>query len=228
MTEPWLLKRPASIKAVNTYVRNGMTIGLGTGNAANMAIDRIAELVSDGMGLKFVASSVQTEVYARSKGLNVEPYGSVKHIDVTIDGADEIGKDLVLIKGLGGALLREKRIAEMTDCEIIVADGFKKVDVLGINTPLPVEVEVNHVGKITKELSKLGCIPTLRVRDGKTFISDNGNNIMDCKFERINSPKELDARIKSIDGVVETGLFIGLAHSAFLYNDDGTVTEFKG
>lgn len=227
MEDPGLLKRPASVLAVDRYVKDGMIIGLGTGNAANMAIDRIAEKVNNGMKLTFVSSSIRTEQYAKSKGLRIQPIDSVERIDVTIDGADEIGKDLILIKGLGGALLREKILAKKTDKEIIVADSFKKVDVIGMKTPLPVEVKKENVEITTTELSKLGCIPTLRKRNGSVFITDNSNYILDCKFEYIMEPEKLDKCIKEIENVIETGLFIGLTYSVILYNEDGTVVEIR-
>ena len=105
---PWLLKRPAADKAVDDYLEDGMIVGLGTGNAANMAVDRIAEYVKKGYRLTFVSSSNATEEYARGLGLTVSGMESVDHIDVTFDGADEVAPDLTVIKGLGGALLKEK------------------------------------------------------------------------------------------------------------------------
>ena len=223
--EPWLLKRPAADKAVDTYLKDGMTVGLGTGNAAKMTIDRIATYVSKGYRLRLVSTSSDTDIYAKEKGLDVSDINDIDRIDVTFDGADEIGPDLCLIKGLGGALLREKIVANMTDKEIIIVDSFKNVDVLGVKTPLPVEVCIYGHKKTAEALSKLGCIPILRIKDEKPFVTDEGHLIYDCKFPSIDEPKELSERIDSIPGVVECGLFVNLVYAVESYNNDGTVTE---
>ena len=217
---PWLKKRPAAVAAVDRYVKDGMTVGLGTGNAAEMAVDRLAELVDSGYNLKFVATSLQTERYARAKGLEMQDVCSLDHIDVTIDGADEIGPDLSLIKGLGGALLKEKIVAKMTDKEIIVADGFKAVDILGRKTPVPVEVCRFAHTATAEALRRLGCEPALRIKDGKPFLTDEGHYIYDCKFEQIPVPTKAEATIDLVPGVVECGIFVDLAHAAELYYVD--------
>ena len=221
--EPWLLKRPAAIQAVDTYLKDGMTVGLGTGNAAKMAIDRIAEYVSKGYNLRFVSTSLDTDSYMKEKGLKSTDINDVEHIDVTFDGADEISPDLVLIKGLGGALLKEKIVANMTDREIIIVDDFKNVDVLGAKTPLPVEVCRYGHKRTADLLSGLGCEPSLRMKDGKPFVTDEGHLIYDCKFPSIDDPKKLSGRIESIPGVVTCGLFIDMVFAVESYCEDGTV-----
>ena len=224
---PWLMKRPAADKAVDTYLKDGMTVGLGTGNAANMAVDRILEYVKKGYKLKFVSSSVATEQYAESLGLSISGMDSVDRIDVTFDGADEVSPDLTVIKGLGGALLKEKILASMSDIEVLIIDDFKRVDVLGKKTPLPVEVCVFAHERTADALAELGCVPVLRVKDGKTFVTDEGHYIYDCKFDSIDNPAELSDEIRRIPGVVECGLFVGLVDSVMSYRDDGSVKEYR-
>ena len=144
-----------------------------------MAADRLAELVHDGFDLGFVSTSEQTTAYARGLGLEVLDIDCVESIDVTIDGADEVGPRLDLIKGLGGALLREKIVASMTEKEVIVVDEFKVVDRLGTFAPLPVEVcGFAHVAT-ARALEGLGCKPVLRLKDGRPFVTDGGNLIYD-------------------------------------------------
>ena len=224
---PWLRKRPAAIKAVDDYVEDGMVVGLGTGNAANMAVDRIAELVKDGMRLTLVSSSNQTEEYARGLELEISDLNRVEHIDVTIDGADEIDPNLDLIKGLGGALLKEKILASMSDKEIIVADDFKRVGVLGAATPLPVEVCRFACERTAEKLRSMGSEPVLRMREGSPFITDEGHYIYDCKFGSIPDPRRLEGEIDTIPGVVECGLFVGLTYCALTYSDDTGVNEYR-
>ena len=224
-TEPWLMKRPAADRAVDTFLKDGMIVGLGTGNAAKMAIDRIVSYVSKGYRLRFVSTSADTDDYAKKKGFDIADINDVDHIDVTFDGADEVGPDLNLIKGLGGALLKEKIVAGLTRMEVIIVDDFKRVDVLGKKTPLPVEVcRYGHV-RTSEALSRLGCIPVLRVKDGKTFITDDGHLIYDCKFPSIDDPKELGKKINNIPGVVENGLFVDLTYAVESFREDGTVIE---
>lgn len=224
---PWLLKRPAADKAVDTYLKDGMTVGLGTGNAANMAVDRIAEYVRKGYRLTFVSSSIVTEEYAKGLGLKVSGMDTVDHIDVTFDGADEVAPDLTVIKGLGGALLKEKILASMTKTEVLIIDDFKRVDRLGAKTALPVEVCKFAHECTARQLSELGCVPVLRVKDGKTFVTDEGHYIYDCKFDSIDDPAGLSDKIRAIPGVVECGLFVGLVDSVMSYCDDGTVVEYR-
>ncbi len=223
---PWLLKRPAAVRAVDEYLKDGMVVGLGTGNAANMAVDRIAEYVRKGYSLTLVSSSEATERYARDLGLTVSDICSVKGIDVTFDGADEVAPDLTVIKGLGGALLKEKILASMSVKEVLIIDDFKRVDRLGVKTPLPVEVCRFAHERTADALAGLGCTPVLRVRDGVPFVTDEGHYIYDCAFGGIDSPSELSDRIRAVPGVVECGLFVGLVDSVMSYRDDGSVEEY--
>ena len=221
------LKKIVAEKAVDKYVKDGMNVGLGTGSTAYFAIKRIGELVSGGMKLTCVATSVQSEDLAKECGITVVDVDDVDHLDVTIDGADEVDDDMNLIKGLGGALVREKIVASKSLSEVIIVDNSKKVDILGMKTPLPVEVlRFGHLS--TKAaLERLGCVATLRVKDGKEFVTDNGNLIYDCKFESIASPFFLESRIDTIPGVVENGLFLRMATAVLISSPDGSIREME-
>lgn len=219
------MKKLVAEEAVDRYVKDGMNVGLGTGSTAKFAIERIGELVKQGYDLTCVATSVQSEELAKKCGIKVVDIDEVEHLDVTIDGADEIDPNLQLIKGLGGALLREKIVAAATVKEIIVAHDSKVVEKLGEKTPLPVEVlKFGH--EHTKfALEKQGCVATLRMKDGKPFITDSGNYIYDCKFPAIEKPFFLETRIDVIPGVVENGLFLNTAYDALVSKEDGTVVS---
>lgn len=229
MTEcdPKAMKKAAAEKAVDEYVKDGMTVGLGTGSTAYFAIMRVAELVKQGYRLKCIATSQQTEDIAVENGIEVVDINDVDYIDVTIDGADEVDSKLNLIKGLGGALLREKIVAAATQMEVIVVDESKIVESLGVKTSLPVEVcRFGHV-RTAYGLKLQGCEPVLRMKGGEPFVSDGGNYIYDCKFPQIDKPFFLQSAIDTIPGVVECGLFLNMAAAAVVAHKDGTVTEMK-
>lgn len=220
------MKRIVAEKAVDDYVKDGMNVGLGTGSTAYYAIKRIGELVSQGYDLTCVATSVQSEELARECGIRVVELDEVDKLDVTIDGADEVDPKMQLIKGLGGALLREKIVAAATVREIIVADASKRVDKLGTKAPLPVEVLRFGHEHTRFALGRQGCEPVLRMKDGKPFVTDGGNYIYDCRFpEGIDNPFFLESRIDVIPGVVENGLFLNTAFDVLICDQDGTVTS---
>jgi ribose 5-phosphate isomerase A len=215
------LKLQAARRAVE-LVEDGMVLGLGTGSTTRLAVDEIGKLVRDGYRLVGVPTSIETERQARSLNIPLSTLEKVGQIDLTIDGADEVDPCLRLIKGLGGALLREKMVAYYSKREVIIVDGSKVVDVLGVRTPLPVEVvQFGHL-RTKSALEALGCVATLRGGESP-FVTDNGNLIYDCKFDRISEPEETSTRIDSIPGVVENGLFIGLATSVVIGTERGTV-----
>ncbi len=225
MADAKALKKIVAEKAVDDYVKDGMIVGLGTGSTAYFAIKRVGELVAKGYKLTCVATSVQSEELAKECGIKVVDVDEVDHIDVTIDGTDEVDGDLQLIKGLGGALLREKIVAAASLKEVIICDSSKKVETLGVKTPLPVEVlPFGHL-KTKFMLEKQGCVATLRVKDGKTFITDSGNYIYDCKFESIPNPFFLESRIDVTPGVVENGLFLNTATTVLISSSDGKVEK---
>ena len=217
------LKKLVAETAVNQYVEDGMIVGLGTGSTAYYAIKRVGELVSDGYDLTCVATSVQSENLARECGIRVVDIDEVDHIDVTIDGADEVDDGMQLIKGLGGALLREKIVAAASLKEVIVVDGSKKVEILGMKNPLPVEVLKFGHQKTKYALEKQGCKANLRMTGGTPFITDSGNYIYDCKFESISNPFFLESRIDVIPGVVENGLFLNTATTVLIASGDGGI-----
>ncbi|RKD14449.1 ribose 5-phosphate isomerase A [Pelobium manganitolerans] len=200
------------------YVKNGMVIGLGTGSTAFFAIQKIGELVKNGLQIKGVPTSKATEELAKSLNIPLLAIEDVKRIDVTIDGADEFDPQKNLIKGGGAALLREKIIASVTDFYVIIADAAKGSEVLG-SFAVPVEITPFAKEITMAQLKALGCQPVLRVKDGQAVVTDNQNYIADCKFERIDEPAKLAAKMNAIPGVVENGIFAGMAN--VVISEDG-------
>ncbi len=215
------LKRMAAEKAVE-FVEDGMTVGLGTGSTAYYAIKAVGRLVTEeGYELTCVATSLQTERIARESGIEVLDMNAVESIDLTIDGADEVDPSLHLVKGLGGALLREKIVAAATDTEIIVVDSSKVVPKLGTRSPLPVEVLSFGSDHTARKLRALGCDPVLRTKEGEAFITDGGNLIYDCHFpEGMDHPYHLEMKVNTIPGVVENGLFLDVAKKVVVAHPD--------
>ena len=221
------MKKIVAETAVDTYVKDGMNVGLGTGSTAYYAIKRIGQLVTEnGYKLTCVATSVQSEELAKECGITVVDIDDVDKLDVTIDGADEVDPKMNLVKGLGGALLREKIVAAATVKEIIVADESKLVPKLGTKAPLPVEV-LRFGNKHTSfGLRRQRCEPVLRMKDGKPFITDGGNYIYDCRFpEGIDNPFFVESRIDVIPGVVENGLFLNTAFEVLICDTEGNVSK---
>lgn len=219
------MKKLVAEEAVNRYVKDGMNVGLGTGSTAYFAIKRIGDLVAEGYDLTCVATSVQSEELAKECGIRVVDLDEIDHLDITIDGADEVDPKMQLIKGLGGALLREKIVAAATLKEIIIADESKIVEKLGTKAPLPVEVlRFGHLH--TKfALERQGCKAELRMRNGEPFVTDGGNYIYDCRFQGIDNPFFLESRIDVIPGVVENGLFLNTAFDVLISNENGSVAS---
>lgn len=192
------------------YVKNKMVIGLGTGSTVKYAIEKIGKMVKEGLQIKAIPSSIETEKLAKKNKIPLTSLNEVSKIDLTIDGADEFDVNLNLIKGGRGALFREKILAYNSKKLIIVVDSSKKVKKLG-KSPLPIEVLPFSWKATYLHLEKLGCKPKLRMKKNSPFITDNGNYILDCKFGKIDNAKKLESKIKKIVGVIEYGLFIGLA-----------------
>ena len=205
------------------YVKNGMTVGLGTGSTAYWAIQEIGQRVTRGLGIRAAATSLQSEKLALDLHIPIVPISEIERFDVTIDGADEIDHHLNVIKGGGGALLREKIIGAATTQYVIIADERKLVNHLGL-FPLPVEV-IKFGWELTfYKLQALGCTPALRMAGDQPYITDNGHHILDCSFLQINHPESLHATLNQIPGVVENGLFLHMADIAILGHDNGTTT----
>lgn len=205
-------------------LRSGMFVGLGTGSTADYFLQALASALREGKlrDIHGVPTSRQSQRRAEHLGIPLTTLAQHPLLDVTVDGADEIDPHLNLIKGLGGALLREKIVAQNSKEMIVIADAGKAVAVLGSKSPLPVEVATfcheTHEGFFRS----LGALPVLRkTPDGTIYTTDNGNHIYDCRFERIENPAELERMLKSRAGVVETGLFIGIAKVALIADEKG-------
>lgn len=210
------------------FVESGMAVGLGTGTTATMFIRELGVRVRQGLKIRCVASSDASHRLGVSLGMDVLTLAELPELDVYIDGADEIcvapGGGLALIKGGGGALLREKIVASSAQRFIVVVDSSKVVEVLG-RFPLPVEVIKMALPLVQRKLSALGLQPKLRLQnDGSHYLTDEGNLILDCGCGAIVEPEERAAEIRSIVGVVEHGLFLGMATVALVAGDMG-VTE---
>ena len=219
------LKRTAAQRAVAEYVRRGMVVGLGTGSTAAFVVRRVGELISNGEleDVRGVATSKRTAELAGEVGVPLVTLEEARPA-VTIDGADEIGPGLNLIKGGGGSLLREKIVAHATEPGgglVVVADGSKLVDSLG-GYPLPVEVEPFGWEATVQDLASLGCEPELRMDGKNPFVTDGGHYTADCRFASIPDPAGLEREVKSIPGALECGLFVGLARAAVMSRPDGT------
>lgn len=213
-------KRLAAEKAVE-LVQDGMKVGLGTGSTAFFAIEAIGRLVKDGCRILAVPTSVASEKQARELGIPLATLEEAGTLDMTIDGADEVDANLDLVKGMGGALLREKIVAYSTRMEVIVVDDSKIVAKLGTKFPLPVEVVPFSHGRTKTFMEALGCRAELRGGD-VPFITDNGNYIYHLHFERgIKDPRELQRKLKDIPGVVETGLFLNMAKKVIVASESG-------
>jgi len=195
------------------YVESGMVVGLGSGRTAAFAVRRIGQLLRTGrlQRIRGVPTSRQVEALAREVGIPLTTLDRTPDVDVTIDGADEVDTRLNLIKGRGGAFLHEKVVAWATRCEIIVVDETKLVGKLGTRAPVPVEVVPCAREVVARALRDLGAQPLLRVSEGEPVRTDEGNLILDCQFDGIDDPWALDRAIDAIPGVVEHGLFLGLA-----------------
>ncbi|MBT2642242.1 ribose-5-phosphate isomerase RpiA [Bacillus sp. ISL-41] len=192
------------------YIKDGMVVGLGTGSTAYYTIKKLGELVRNGLNIKGIPTSEQTAALAMENGITLVDFKDVERIDVAIDGADEFDAELNLIKGGGGALLREKIIANAASAFIVIADSSKGAKKLG-DFPLPVEIVTFGAEMISRKIAELGCEPKLRLSGTQPFITDNGNYILDCDFKQIESPEELEKQLNMIPGVVENGLFVNMA-----------------
>jgi ribose 5-phosphate isomerase A len=225
-------KREAANAAVERYVVSGIVVGLGTGSTATFAVQRIGELVASGelRDVRGVPTSARTTALANELGIPLATLSEARP-RFTIDGADEISPELALIKGRGGALLREKIVASSSEEGlIVVADSSKLVGSLGAG-PLPVEIDSFGWESTLEALASLGCEPELRMDwtdPGRPFVTDGGHYTADCTFEKIPDPASLEAEIKHIPGALECGLFVGLACAAVVAGENETeFTEAK-
>lgn len=201
-----------------------MTVGLGTGSTSAFAIEAVGKKVQQGLSIKAVASSLRSEELARNSGITLIPFSEAETIDVYIDGADEVDKDLHLIKGGGGALLREKILAFNSKKFLVIVDSSKMVHHLGAFL-LPVEIVPFAMELTLKQLQKTGCTTSIRMENNKQYITDNGNLIIDCDFKKIEKVEELHHFINNIPGVVENGLFLkSIVSKVIVGHESGEVT----
>ncbi len=219
--------KKAAAEAAMSEVRSGMRLGLGTGSTARHFVDLVGAAVARGLDLLCVPTSEATAAQARELGIALATLEDCPELDLTVDGADEIGPGLALIKGGGGALLREKIVAAASARMVVIADAGKRVPMLG-GYPLP--IEVNHFGlgathrRIERVMADAGAEGGLRRRTtsaGLPFVTDGGHAILDASFGRIPEPEALSAALLEIPGVVQHGLFLGLCSIAYVAGADG-------
>ena len=213
-------EKEVAARASLELVREGDIVGLGTGSTAAYAVRFLGERVQAGLKVRGIPTSIHTQELAASLGIPLTTLDEFQEIDITIDGADEVDPELRLIKGGGGALLREKIVASATRKLVIIADSSKQVPVLG-KFPVPVEVIKFAEVLVAKKIAALGAaVKVRRDSSGNSFITDEGNHILDCNFGQIPDPPALARELNAIPGVVEHGLFIGMAAVALIAKGD--------
>jgi ribose 5-phosphate isomerase A len=226
MTDADDQKRVAAHAAVERFVHSGATVGLGSGTTSALVVRRIGELLDAGEldGVRGIPTSESTAALAREVGIPTVSLAEARPA-LTLDGADEIGPGLTAIKGLGGALLREKIVAAASTAGLVlVADVTKTVDCLGTRAPIPVEVDPFGWQATLEALSALGCQPRLRMDAAdpqQPFVTDGGHYTADCAFDGIADPAALETAIRSIPGALECGLFVGLARASVVAGEGG-------
>ncbi len=218
------LKEVAAIRAVE-FIQDGMIVGLGTGSTAALAVKALAGKVQQGCRILGIPTSLETERLARDLGIPLTTLEEHPEVDVTIDGADEVDPHFNLIKGLGGALLREKIVASATKQEIIVVDESKLVERLGTRAPVPVEVVPFGWPRCRRALQALGGKVELRRKGSAPFVTDNGHYILDTWFGPLEDPYKLGEALDRIAGVVEHGLFLDMAHVVIVGRGGGVVVH---
>ena len=221
-----MIKNKSKVNAAKEavkFVENGMIVGLGTGSTAEIAIDLLAERLSNKFRIKGMATSIATEQQAKNLGIELVEIEEYDMIDIAIDGADEVSPEKNLIKGLGGALLREKKVEIKAKELIIIVDETKMVDILGRGL-LPVEVSIDNYETTGIMIEKLGCeLELRREKDNEPFITDNGNYIFHLKFkDGITDPDLLNKSLLSIKNVKDTGLFLNMATKIIVGNEKNT------
>lgn len=214
-------KKLAAERAVES-IEEGMTVGLGTGSTAYFAIEKLGQRVQEGLTIRAVATSKRSEEQALGLGIPIVPFAEVGRIDITIDGADEVDGNLQLIKGGGGALLREKIVAARSDKMFVIVGEDKLVETLGA-FPLPVEIVPFAHEWTLDTLKALHLNPELRLDNGGLYVTDNGNYIADCHGVSITDPAGLHASLNAIPGVVENGLFVDMAHTVIVGRENGSI-----
>ena len=211
------LKREAALRALDE-IRDGMIVGLGTGSTASHFI---RELGKTGLKVTGIPTSEESRRLAEEVGIRLTTFKEHPQVDVTVDGADEVSPQLDLIKGLGGALVREKIVAHASKRVVIVVDESKLVGYLGVKTVIPIEVVPLAVPRVLLQLNGLGGEARVREKNGQTFVSDNGNSILDWKHGVITNPAALEKQLKSMTGVLDSGIFANVANCVIVASADG-------
>jgi len=221
-------EKEAAARASLRFVKDGQVVGLGTGSTAAYFIQLLGEQVKNGLKIRGIPSSDRSREQAAGLGIPLTTLDECQEIDVTVDGADEVDPQLRLIKGGGGALLREKIVASATKYYVIITDATKRVPVLG-KFPLPVEVIKFAQALVRKKIEALGAAVDMRVgTDGTPYLTDENNYILDCRFGQIPDPEGLARRLGDMPGVVEHGLFIGMASVVLVANGSEIVELRRG
>jgi ribose 5-phosphate isomerase A len=218
--------KKAAAEAAVKHIQSGMKVGLGTGSTAKFFIEALAKRAKEGLDVVCIPTSVATRTLAEKLGLKMSNLEENAYVDVTVDGTDEFDAQFRLIKGGGGAMHREKLVASSSRFMVVIADESKRVETLG-KFPLPVEVSKFGVKATAWKLQrafthlKLEAKMNIRVRDGKPFVTESGNAIIDCALGAIPEPEKLDGLLKTTPGVIETGLFIGICGVIYVAGPNG-------
>jgi ribose 5-phosphate isomerase A len=208
------------------FIEDGQLVGLGTGRAATAFVQALGDRVKAGLRVRGVPTSDRTEALARQLGIPLLTLAEAGTLDVCVDGADEVDPNLDLIKGYGGALVREKIVAASARMLVILVGVEKLVPKLGARGKLPIEVVPFGLPLVTRRLRELGCDPRLRqVSDGALYVTDNGNAILDCGIPPLDDPGRFERELRAIPGMVGTGLFLGMAHAVIV--EDGDRVEVR-
>lgn len=216
--------KQAAAESAMSEIQSGMIVGLGTGSTAEYFIRALGQALAEGRlsNIRGVPTSRASEKLAGELGIPLMMLSGAGQTDVTIDGADEVTDKLEVIKGLGGALLREKIVAQNSRKLVLIVDQSKRVPHLGAKAPLPVEVTIFGHELQPAFLASLGATPVLRKgADGSAYVTDNGNYIYDCRFAKIEDPAKLEQSLKGRAGIVESGLFLGLAKMVIVAGEQG-------
>lgn len=208
------------------FIQDGMVLGLGSGSTVYWTLKKLGELVDQGLNVKGIPSSKRTEGWAKEFNIPLTDFSQIQTLDLAIDGADEIDPSFNLTKGGGGSLVREKIVDANAKKLIIVADESKLVPILG-KFPLPVEVLPFGWEVTAKKISEMGVKTVLREREGRVFVSNNGNYILDCHFNLISNPESLHQELKQMLGVVETGLFNNMTHTVITSGTEGVKVQHR-
>lgn len=219
-------KKQAAEKAIE-FVSDDQIVGLGTGSTSKFAIEGLARRVKEGLNIKGVATSIATERMARELGIPITDLNQVSAIDIVIDGADEIDDQFDMIKGGGGALTREKLVALAASRRVYIVDESKLVQTLGAKWSVPVEVLPFAWRFSSSKLEALGCTPHRREKGDTPYETDNGNYILDCAFGPIADAPALERQVKLLPGVVEVGLFIGIANVLIIGGGEQVIVREK-